>query len=195
MTQENTPDIIVVGKPLPRLHASTTCLDRLKERETGGVWDGKRTKLLPLGTPALAAYPDDAGVWTIGWGATGKSIFKGVRWTLLECEVRFEADVLSREAAIRAELSRYECSQKQFEALLSFTFNVGNANVGLAQGEADDSTLLRYHKLKDYGSASAQFHRWVYITQNGKKVKARGLELRRSEEAGVYLGGDWRLGE
>ncbi len=184
------PDIIVVGKPLPRLSCSPTAIDRLKERETGGLWDGKRLKLLPLGTPALAAYPDDVGVWTIGWGATGRSIFRGVRWTLLECEVRLEADVSSREAAIRAMLKGVACTPKQFEALLSLGFNIGVGNGGLAT-----STIIKLHRQGQYAEAAKRFASWKYGTVGGKKVVLSGLVTRRAEEAAVYRGGDWRIGE
>jgi GH24 family phage-related lysozyme (muramidase) len=178
----STPEIVITGTPLPRLHASPECLDALMGNETGGLWDAKRKrlKLLPHGTPALAAYPDSGGVWTIGWGATGPDIFEGIRWTITECRVRFEADVLAREAAVRAMLRGAQCTQKQFEAILSLTYNAGAPAISA-------STLLKLHRAGDYHGAALQFLRWD--KDNGHVVD--GLYDRRVREKAVYEGGSW----
>ena len=64
-------------------------------------------------------------------------------------------------------------TQGQFDALVSFTFNLGI-------GRLKSSTLLKV--IREGGSKNAikkEFKRWVYA--GGKKL--RGLELRREWEA------------
>lgn len=181
MTHEEIA-ITVTGAPRVPHTISPQAADRLKDEETGGVWDGKRLRLLPIGTPALAAYPDSGGVWTCGWGATGRDVFKGVRWTLLQCSLRFESDVGSRVAALRALLkagTRYT-SQSQFDALLLLAFNIGIPSL-------TTSTLLKLHNRGDFEGAGKQFSRWCH--DNGRVVG--GLVDRRERERGLYESADF----
>lgn len=181
-TPSQGPDIIVTGARLPRLHASVEALSQLKREETGGKMVGNRLVLLPLGEPALKAYRCPAGVWTIGWGVTGKDVFEGVTCTLLEAEVRFEAEVQSREAALRAILGNHATSGQQFDALLLLAFNIGIP--ALAK-----SSLMRKHLAGNWEGAACSFDSWVYATVGGKKVKLDGLVERRDREEAMYRRG------
>jgi lysozyme len=67
-------------------------------------------------------------------------------------------------------------SQSQFDAIVSFAFNVGEQ--ALAK-----STLLKKHLAGDYAGAAKEFARW---TRGGGKVLA-GLVKRRAAEAALYL--------
>lgn len=69
-------------------------------------------------------------------------------------------------------------TQNQFDALVSFTYNVG---VGAFQG----STLLKKLNAGDYAGAQAQFAAW---NKAGGQVVA-GLVRRRAEEAALFGGG------
>ncbi len=125
----------------------------------------------------LAAYPDPGSVdgkpWTIGWGSTGPGIAKGVVWTQKQADDRFAADLGRFEKAVA--LMAPVTTQNQFDALVSFAYNVGlNA--------LNDSTLLRLHKRGDYAGAKDQFARW---NKNDGKVM-NGLTRRRAAEAALY---------
>ena len=77
------------------------------------------------------------------------------------------------------------CTQYQFDALVSFAYNVGldiDAD-NIAEG-LGDSTLLRKHLAGDYEGAAAQFAAW---NKNDGKV-LRGLVRRRAAEAAMYRG-------
>lgn len=125
----------------------------------------------------LTAYPDpgsrDGHPWTIGWGSTGPGIVKGVVWTQAQADARFAADLgrFEKGVALMAPVT----TQSQFDALVSFAYNVGLAAL-------NDSTLLRMHKAGDYTGAKAQFARWD--KNDGKVLK--GLTRRRAAEAALY---------
>jgi len=72
-------------------------------------------------------------------------------------------------------------SQNQFDALVSFIFNVG-------QGNYAESTLRKKLHAGDYAGAGAEFDRWVYGTVNGKKQKLNGLITRRAAERALFEG-------
>ena len=117
------------------------------------------------------AYRDEAGVLTIGYGHTGKDVREGDRLTTYGAEQLLLIDLQEHEAAVRRlHVAR---TQGQFDALVSFVFNLG---IERLQG----STLLKV--IRHGGShdqIQREFKRWVYA--GGKKL--RGLERRRDWEA------------
>jgi len=72
-------------------------------------------------------------------------------------------------------------NQSQFDALVSFIFNVG-------QGNYAESTLRKKLHAGDYAGAAAEFDRWIYGTVNGKKQKLNGLITRRAAERALFEG-------
>jgi lysozyme len=72
-------------------------------------------------------------------------------------------------------------NQNQFDALVSFIFNVG-------QGNYATSTLRKLLHAGDYEGAAAEFERWIYGTVDGKKVKLPGLITRRAAERALFEG-------
>jgi lysozyme len=129
----------------------------------------------------LAAYPDPGSVdghpWTIGWGSTGPDIKKGVVWTQQQADDRFVADLGRFERAVTELVAKSATTQHEFDALVSFAYNVGAGERGLAS-----STLLRKHLAGDKVGAQAQFARW---NKNDGKVM-NGLTRRRAAEAALY---------
>lgn len=131
-------------------------------------------KDLPDGT--FAAYPDpgtNGDPWTIGWGATGPGIKKGVVWTKAQCDARFEEDMKSYAAAVSRALGNAATTQNQFDALVSFHYNTG----AIAK-----ATLTKKHKAGDFAGAAREFARW---NRAGGQVLA-GLTRRRAAEAALY---------
>lgn len=122
----------------------------------------------------LQAYQDAVGVWTIGYGTTrgvtsGMSISKEQAERMLLNDVqRFEPDV---QRLITAPLN-----QNQWDALMSFTYNLGAGNL-------ESSTLRRLLNAGDYAGAAEQFPRW---NKAGGKVLT-GLARRRSAERELFL--------
>ena len=124
----------------------------------------------------LKAYKCPRGVWTIGYGHTNNVRPDDVI-TQDEAEELFKQDVKEFENAVNR-LVNVELNQNQFDALVSFTFNLGYGEKGLG-----GSTLLRLLNNSDYIGASKQFSRWVY---SGNRV-LEGLIKRRNEEKELFL--------
>lgn len=126
----------------------------------------------------LAAYPDPGSggdPWTIGYGATGPGIHKGVIWTQAQADSRLADDVSRFADGVSAMIGAAPTTQSQFDAMVSLAFNIGLGNF-------KDSTLLRMHKDGDYDDAAKQFARW---NKAAGKVMA-GLTRRRAAEAEMY---------
>lgn len=67
-------------------------------------------------------------------------------------------------------------NQNQFDALVSFAYNIGNGNL-------QNSTLLKKLNSGDYQGASNEFLRW---NKSGGKV-LNGLTRRREKERALFL--------
>ena len=133
-------------------------------------------KKRPDGT--IEAYPDPASggdPWTIGWGSTGADIKKGVIWTQQQCDDRFTEHLDSFAQGVSKLLGNTPTTQGQFDAMVSFAYNVGLGNLAA-------STLLKLHKAGDHAGAAAQFARWNKAA--GKVLP--GLTRRRGAEAQLY---------
>ena len=88
-------------------------------------------------------------------------------------------DVEVFEEAIN-KLVEVPLEQNQFDALVSWTFNLGSTNL-------KNSTLLKVLNDKDYEGVPAQIKRW---NKAGGKV-LQGLVRRREAEALLFQGKDW----
>lgn len=101
----------------------------------------------------LTAYRCPAGVWTIGYGHTSGVVPKMVI-TKEKTEEFLRQDIASAENIVSVEcLSLRQC---QFDALVSFVFNVGSGNFR-------KSILLKKIKANpDDSSIMDEFLRWVY---------------------------------
>jgi GH24 family phage-related lysozyme (muramidase) len=115
---------------------------------------------------------------TIGWGTTGADVKLGMRWTQVQADDRFAADLAKFAAEVTTAIGHAPTTQAQFDALVSFAYNVGLAAL-------NSSTLLKLHKAGENSAAKLQFGRWN--KQAG--VVLNGLTKRRAAEAAIY-GGD-----
>lgn len=121
----------------------------------------------------LQAYQDSVGVWTIGYGHT-KDVHEGMAINEAEAEQLLRNDLMDFEAGVEGIIDK--ATQGQFDALVSFAFNLG---IGALRG----STLLRKHNAGDYKGAAGEFLRW---NKAGGRVLA-GLSRRRAAESAMYL--------
>ena len=122
------------------------------------------------------AYRDVGGVLTIGYGHTGKDVFEGQRIGSDQAENLLRADLARFEDGVNRSVV-VDLNQAQFDALVSFTYNVGLGAFTL-------STMLQMLNKGDYKGAADQFLRW-------NKVKGKvwsGLTQRRQSERSLFLG-------
>jgi lysozyme len=122
----------------------------------------------------LTAYLCPAGVWTIGVGHTGDDVKSGLTISAAQSEALLRKDLTRFEKGV-SRLVKVPLTQHQFDALVSFAFNLGLGALGR-------STLLRLLNAGDYEGAADQFKRW---NKAGGRVLA-GLVRRRAAEAALF---------
>ncbi|MGR2663680.1 lysozyme [Chromobacterium haemolyticum] len=122
----------------------------------------------------LVAYKCPAGIWTNGYGHTGPDVTPGMVITQAQADALLARDLERFEAGV-ARLVKVPLNQNQFDALVSFSYNLG---LGALQG----STLLRLLNAGDYAGAAAQFPRWNKA--GGKELP--GLTRRRTAEQSLF---------
>ena len=122
----------------------------------------------------LKAYLCPAGIWTIGYGHTS-GVSPNSFITIQEADEYLHRDVATIEMQLnKLNLSLRQC---QWDAIVSFVFNVGIGNFKA-------STLLAKIRINpDDNSIMDEFLRWVYA--NGKVM--RGLQKRRLTEMELYF--------
>lgn len=123
----------------------------------------------------LTAYRCPANILTIGYGHTGCDVFAGQKITQEEAERLLRQD-LTVHCNNVSQLVKVPLNQNQFDALVSFEYNVGYGNF-------KNSTLLKLLNQGKYKEASEQFGRWKFA---GGKVLA-GLVKRREAEKALFL--------
>ena len=138
-------------------------------------FEGLRTK----------AYPCPAGYITIGYGhAQGVKI--GDIITEAEAENLLDADLTYFGNAISAKARRdgITLSQNEFDALVSFAFNLKGGAPRLFA-----STLWSKLKAGDRQGAANEFPRWNKAHDNsGNVITLAGLTRRREAERAMFLG-------
>lgn len=126
-------------------------------------------------------YLDAVGIPTIGFGATHYGNGIKVRMSDKSITEKEGTDLLIRmlesyENSVKMLVTR-EINQNQFDALVSFTYNLGAANLG-------KSTLLKKVNTNPCDlSIADEFMKWV--NAGGKKLN--GLVRRRKEESELYF--------
>lgn len=133
------------------------------------------------------AYYCPAGILTIGYGHTGADVVPGMRVTPQMADEILRADVSKFESIVNKALT-HSVTQGQFDALVSFCFNVGPGKAGVKDGlvvlkNGNPSSLLRKTNSGDIGGAALEFSKWN--KSNGQELK--GLVARREAEKHVYL--------
>ena len=132
-------------------------------------------------------YLDIAGIPTIGYGATyyenGKKVT--LKDVPISKERALELKAFHIQIAEKAvnKLVMSVLNQNQFDALVSFTYNLG-------AGALASSTLLKKVNRNPYDpSIENEFKKWVNARNHktGKLEKSNGLIRRRQEEAYVYF--------
>jgi lysozyme len=141
-------------------------------------------------------YHDSAGLPTIGVGhlitqqelaqgyilirATGQKINWREEISRDDVDAILEQDLPEYEGAVTRLVSG-EIAQHQFDALVSFCFNVG-------EGAFARSTLLKMINAGNFDGIADQFKAWTKVTINGRKTPVRGLMNRRNKEIAMFYG-------
>lgn len=154
--------------------------DKAKKLIASDGWEGTELKI----------YKDSASYPTIGVGhlltkdelSSGEIMINGQPVSFLEGITQHEAlDLLEQDLRIAEQAVndgvKVPLNQNQFDALVSFVFNVGT-------GAFKNSTLLKRLNEGDYDEVPAQLRRWV---RSGKRI-INGLINRREKEIKLWNG-------
>ncbi|MCI1900870.1 MAG: lysozyme [Enterobacter sp.] len=125
----------------------------------------------------LERYRDAVGLWTIGYGhlILKTEMEKLIKITTGEAKTLLRKDLRRTEQGVQ-KLVSVSVTQNQFDALVSFAFNLG-------VGSLKKSTLLRKLNAGDVQGAALQFKSW---NKAGGKVLT-GLTRRREAEMKLFL--------
>lgn len=126
----------------------------------------------------LTAYEDAVGVWTIGWGTTNSdsaitntNITEGLRVSQKTADEWLEISVNSKYAPrVEAYNHIYNFNQNQFDALVSFCYNIGSIHQLTANGT---------RSIEEIAS-----HMTEYVHAGGKVLQ--GLVNRRNDEVALF---------
>lgn len=138
----------------------------------------------------LATYKDPGPTGlpiTGGWGTTrdenGQPFKLGAAHDQAYWDRLFVRDLAATETGVNLLVGNAPTTQNQFDALVSFAYNVGLDidDDTIAEG-LGDSTLIKKHLSGDYAAAKAQFALW----NKAKGQVLAGLTRRRAAEAARY---------
>lgn len=130
------------------------------------------------------SYRCSAGIWTIGYGSTrygikepvkqGDKITKRSAERLLKEDIKYFEDKVNR-------LIKVELTGNQFDALISFTYNLGPQAL-------EGSTLLWKLNREDFTGASEEFIRWTKARDpiTAELIELPGLVARRKAEQRLF---------
>lgn len=128
----------------------------------------------------LSAYTDCVGVWTIGWGVTnadrkitGTKIRSGLKITQATADAWLEDCIRELyEPKVNKYMEKYGWTQNEYDALVSFCYNIGNIDGLTANGSRNKETIAK--KILEYCKAGGR--------------RAKGLYDRRVDEYNMFCG-------
>lgn len=120
----------------------------------------------------LTAYRDPVGIWSIGYGHT-KGVKEGDTITREEAERYLRDDLATAEHAVSIYDSVYHWNQNEFDALVSFAYNIGAGGIRQVTGSGSRDKETIAQKLL------------LYYNAGGKKLE--GLVRRRQAEHDLFV--------
>ncbi len=121
----------------------------------------------------LEAYKCPAGVWTIGYGHTA-GVHPGQKISAAQAEAYLRADLEKYEKKVD-KYSKYVWRQNEFDAMVSFAYNVGSIDQLTDKGRRDRKEIA--DAILKYNTAKV----------NGSKKVLPGLTRRRQAERTLFL--------
>tara|TARA_Y100000361_G_C11050372_1_gene284830 strand:+ start:226 stop:651 length:426 start_codon:yes stop_codon:yes gene_type:complete len=122
----------------------------------------------------LVSYLCPAKVWTIGYGHI-KGVEEGMEWTEEQAEGALKEELLGFCKYVE-EYVKVPLNQNQFDALVSWTYNLGPTNL-------KQSTMLKVLNEGNYDEVPEQIKRW----NKARGQVLNGLVRRREAEAELFV--------
>ena len=126
----------------------------------------------------LTAYPNPGEEYlTIGYGHYGPDVKPGMTITVAQAEAYLRQDLLNAEKAVKKYCAHLNLNQHQFDALVSFTFNLDVKNLlRLLHGENGDE-VRPLEELPEH---------MVWYRKDGTGSVSQGLINRREAEVKLF---------
>lgn len=121
----------------------------------------------------LTAYKCPAGVWTIGYGHTA-GVYEGMKITKAQANQFLKEDLERFETHVMTFDRNYHWTQNEFDAMVSFAFNLGSINQLTKDGSRKKETIAEKMLL--------------YVNAGGKELP--GLVKRRKWEHDLFCRAD-----
>lgn len=158
----------------------------------------------------LTAYQDAVGVWTIGYGTTnadkaitGISIRQGLRISQETADEWLRQSVDKKYGPKVDKYSAYNWTQPEFDALVSFAYNIGSIDGLTAKGTRTRSEIAA--KILEYNKAGGkvlsglirrrQEERKLFLTpvtvKTGWQQENGGRRFYLKDGSGKYVSNDW----
>lgn len=118
----------------------------------------------------LTAYRCPAGVLTIGYGHTGSDVKAGMTISQSRAVELLKSDLARFENNVAKYNSKYKWNQNQYDALVSFAYNIGSIDQLTANGT---------RSIKEISNAILKYNK-----AGGKELA--GLTSRRKEEKKLF---------
>lgn len=149
----------------------------------------------------LSSYKCPAGVWTIGYGHTGsvngRPIVSGMTITQAVADSLLKTDLTRFENHVKTYDAKYHWNQNEFDALVSFAFNVGSITQLTANGTRTKAQIAL--KIPSYNKAAGtvlpgltkrrQAERELFVKPVKSKEPMKAGEDEMVEESKVIVNG------
>lgn len=144
----------------------------------------------PSETCKLIAYlgPRD-GKWTIGWGHTGRDVYRGLVWTQAQADAALASDVDDAERLVSGAF--WDATQPRADALTDMVYNIGPGTPKIRDGiiwlaSGVHSTLYLAWKRGDYEAVETEIPKW----NHSGGVVMPGLVIRRAKDLCWFKSGN-----
>lgn len=144
----------------------------------------------------LKAYRDGKGIWTVGWGSiriNGRAVRQGDVVTQAQADAMLKAELKYMVGCVNQLLGSHKVPQSAFDAMTSFSYNVGpdiDADT-IAEGLGDSTLLKKVLANPNDPTIKDEFIKW----RNKGTDFEKGLLRRRLAEAHMYFTGELKYKE
>lgn len=108
---------------------------------------------------AYKALPTEK-YYTIGWGHYGSDVYANMTITQAQADLYLVSDLVAFEQKVNKYQAKYNWNQSQYDALVSFAYNVGSIDQLTANGTRSNDVIAK--KMLEYVKSGGRTYRdWL----------------------------------